>query len=39
MDNIPKEIHGYKIIEELGTGSYGIVYKVIKENESKEYVL
>ena len=39
MDNNPKQIHGYKIIDELGTGSYGIVYKVIKENEIKEYVL
>ena len=39
MDNNPKEIRGYKIIDELGTGSYGIVYKVIKENETKEYVL
>ena len=34
MDNNPKQIHGYKIIDELGTGSYGIVYKVIKKSKT-----
>ena len=38
MEN-PKEIKDYKIIEELGSGSYGIVYKVRKKNEKEELVL
>ena len=36
---LPKYISDYKIIEELGSGSYGVVYKVIKQNETTEYVL
>ena len=35
----PKKIRNYIIISELGSGSYGIVYKVKKENDLKEYVL
>ena len=38
MEN-PKEIRDYKILEELGSGSYGTVYKVKKKNEKEEYVL
>ncbi len=34
-----KKIRNYIIISELGSGSYGIVYKVKKENDLKEYVL
>ena len=38
MEN-PKEIKDYEIIEELGSGSYGIVYKVRKKNAKEELVL
>ena len=32
-----KNIHGYEIKQQIGTGSYGVVYKVQKDN--KVYVL
>ena len=32
MSNINKNIHGYVIKQQIGTGSYGVVYKVEKDN-------
>ena len=32
MSNIHKNIHGYVIKQQIGTGSYGVVYKVEKDN-------
>jgi len=32
-------INDYKIIQKLGEGSYGVIYKVKKENENKYYAL
>ena len=32
MSNIHKNIHGYVIKQQIATGSYGVVYKVEKDN-------
>ena len=35
----PKAIGDYIIISRLGTGSYGVVYKVKKKNKNNIYVI
>lgn len=35
---IGKTIMGYTVVEMLGAGAFGTVYKVIKRNESGQYI-